>query len=146
MVLLAIAAVTASGAAPIQDTSRAAHPATIAIVGATVIPMDSERVLPNRTVLVRDGRIIAVAIPDSMTIPPGALVIDGQGRYLLPGLADMHVHINPGIGARPDFGDAPLFLANGVTTVLNLSGDSTMLAIRARIRDRSLIAPTLYTS
>ena len=51
-------------------------------------------------------------------------VIQAAGRYLAPGLADMHVHVT----SKSTFRDAPLYLANGVTTVLNLKGDSTHLA------------------
>jgi len=131
---------------PAQDSVRGRETPTIALIGATVVPMDRERVLPNHTVLVLNGRIAAVAPTDSVPIPPGASVIDARGRYLIPGLADMHVHLTPEIGARRDFGDAPLYLANGVTTVLNLYGDSTILAWRARIEAGTLLAPTLYTS
>jgi adenine deaminase len=52
-------------------------------------------------------------------------VIDGRGRFLLPGLTDAHVHINTGmpwVPTRDDFGEAPLYLAHGVTTIFNLSG------------------------
>jgi imidazolonepropionase-like amidohydrolase len=137
---LALLVLSAAG----SDTTRPAP--AIAIVGATVVPMDRDRTLPNQTVLVRDGRIAAVGPSDSVAVPPGATVIDGRGRYLAPGLADMHVHLPHPRTAPGTFRDAPLYLANGVTTVLNLSGDSTHLAWRSRIAAGTLIGPTLYTS
>ena len=146
MVLMISALLVSGSVAAAPDTAPRPPSQAIAIVGATVIPMDSERVLPNRTVLLENGRIIAVGPADSVAVPRGATVIDARGRYLVPGLADMHIHLTPEMGTRPDFGDAPLYLANGVTTVLNLYGDSLHLAWRARIRDGSLLGPTLYTA
>jgi imidazolonepropionase-like amidohydrolase len=58
----------------------------------------------------------------------------------------MHVHLTTEIGARPEFGDGPLFLASGVTTVLNLKGDSTVLAWRSLVSSGQLVGPTIYTA
>jgi len=81
-----------------------------------VVPMDRERVLPDRSVLVVDGRIAAIG--RRIEAPAGARVIDGRGRYLMPGLADMHVHSASAL-------DMQVLLANGVTTVLNMGGASS---------------------
>src|SRR5207248_1637982 len=101
---------------------------TTAFVGVTVVPMDRERVIERQTVLVRDGRIAGIGPAGAMRVPLGATRVDGRGKYLIPGLADMHVH----------FGDneadnrvlLTLYLANGVTTVLNLHGSPAHLALR----------------
>ena len=63
-----------------------------AFVNVNVVPMDSERILDGQTVIVRDGRIIEIGAAESVKIPEGATRIDGQGKYLMPGLVDMHVH------------------------------------------------------
>src|SRR5690554_5804704 len=63
----------------------------IAFVGVNVVPMDSERVLENHTVVVQDGRITSVAADDAQ-VPEGAQRIEGEGRWLMPGLAEMHGH------------------------------------------------------
>jgi imidazolonepropionase-like amidohydrolase len=112
---------------------------TTAFVGATVLPMDSERRLEDHTVVVRDGRIVAVGPRASTPVPEGALTIDGSGRFLMPGLVDMHVHTWAA-------SDAPMFLAHGVTTVRNLFGNPQHLALRARIEKGELVAPTLVTA
>jgi hypothetical protein len=79
-----------------------------------VVPMDHERVLRDQSVLVEGNTIQAIG--PHLPRPDGAVVIDGNGRrYLSPGLADMHVHSTT---SR----DMVLFLANGVTTVLNMGG------------------------
>src|SRR5207247_11018187 len=117
---------------------RLVDAATVAYVYVTVIPMDRERVDLHQTVLVDADRIVAVGTATTTVVPPDATVIDGRGRFLLPGLADGHVHVNMGMPwapTRDNFGEAPLYLAHGVTTVLNLSGSSAQLEWRRRIAD-----------
>lgn len=134
--------------------SRGTEPAVAAVgVGETivftdvdVVPMDRPGILRRQSVVVRGGRIETVAPADQVEVPAGVRVIDGRGRYLAPGLADLHVHLNPSIGARENFGDAPLFLAHGVTTVLNLSGEPQHVIWRERVRTGELTAPRLFTS
>ncbi|HSK75357.1 MAG TPA: amidohydrolase family protein [Thermoanaerobaculia bacterium] len=115
----------------------------VAFIGVHVVPMTEEgAVLPDRTVLVRNGRIAAIGPKGEVEIPAGALTIDGAGRYLLPGLADLHVHLeyfeNPDILA--------LFLANGVTTVRNMDGRPGILEWRNRIAAGDLLGPTIVTA
>ena len=114
----------------------------VAFVDVTVVPMTSEERLPHHTVVVRDGRIAAVGPADEVEIPAGARRIDGQGKWLLPGLADMHVHLF----SRSDL---DLYLANGVTTVRNLGGygaADSILDIRRAIEAGELRGPTIVTS
>jgi len=113
--------------------------------------MDQERVEPGQTVLTRGDRIAAIGPRAAVTVPDDAIVIQGQGRYLTPGLTDAHVHLEGdgtafGNKTRPDFGDAPLYLAYGVTTVFNLRGTSEHLDWRRRIETGALVGPTIYTS
>lgn len=99
----------------LAQTSPPAHPHMTAFVHVNVVPMDGDRIVPNQTVLVEDGKIRSVGT----TLPPpaDALVIDGHGRaFLSPGLADMHSHSD-----TPE--DLVVYLANGVTTILNM-GDA----------------------
>jgi hypothetical protein len=113
-----------------------------AFTNVNVIPMDSEITLQRQTVVVQNGRITAVGPSTSTPIPVGTNVIDGSGRYLMPGLADMHVHLE----GRGEFGDAPLFLAYGITTVLNLRGRPEILDWKMKIAEGKLLAPNLYSS
>src|SRR5262245_4803533 len=66
---------------------------TIAFLHAAVVPMDQERVLRDHTVVITDGRIVAVGPSSAVTVPADAFRVDGTGRYLLPALCDMHVHL-----------------------------------------------------
>lgn len=110
-----------------------------AFTNVSVIPMDRERVLANQTVLVRDGRITAIGDAGRVRVPPGARRIDGSGRFLIPGLADMHVHTF-------DRDELTLFLANGITTVRNLHGIARHIAWRDSLARGAMLGPRLYTS
>lgn len=117
----------------------------IAFIGANVVPMDSERVLSNQTVIVRGDRIIAVGPAATTNLPAGAMRIDAGGRYLLPGLAEMHGHVPPP-NAPPEFTESVLFLylAGGITTVRGMLGAPGQLELRQRANRGEILAPTLY--
>lgn len=100
-------------AAALGPACLAAPPPAIAFIHVNVVPMDRERVIADQTVLVEDGVISAV--DRRVPLPPGIRIIDGRGKFLLPGLADMHTHAQ----SREEM---KVYLANGVTTLLNLGG------------------------
>ena len=117
----------------------------VAFVNVNVVPMDEERVLTGQTVVVRDGLIAEFGPADKVKIPGGALRIDGRGKYLLPGLADLHVHFEA-FNEQATSAMLRLFVANGVTTVLNLYGTPAFLALRERVARGDTLGPTIYTS
>ncbi|MDX1741753.1 MAG: amidohydrolase family protein, partial [Rhodothermales bacterium] len=131
----------------VTDARREASddPDRLAIVGATVVPMDSERVLRNHTVLVEGDRIVAVGPTAEVEIPEEAKVVDGTGRFVIPGLAEMHGHI-PSPQQSQEFIDDVLFLyvANGVTTVRGMLGFDGQLALKDRVLSGEAVGPTLY--
>jgi hypothetical protein len=126
------------------------QPATTAFTKVNVIGLDHEGVDQDQTVLVQGNRITAVGSRDQVAVPSDGVVIDGTGQYLVPGLTDAHVHLNgtpsPLLHTRENFGDAPLYLAYGVTTVVNLSGTPALLEWRTRVEGGTLLGPTIYTS
>ena len=93
---------------------------------------------------VRDGRIAQIGPAGKVKVPAGALKIDGRGKYLMPGLADMHVHLS----SQQDLASQQLqlFLANGVTTVRNMIGKPEHLLLRDRVAKGELPGPTIYTA
>ena len=107
-------------------------------MGVSVVPMDRERILKRQTVILRDGRIAAMGAAGSVEVPKEALRVDGDGRYLMPGLVDMHAHLY-----TPE--EFPLYLAHGVTTVYNLWGRPAHLLWRERIARGEMLGPTIYT-
>ncbi|MGI9182539.1 MAG: amidohydrolase family protein [Longimicrobiaceae bacterium] len=117
--------------------------AVVAFVDVNVVPMDRERVLERQTVIVQDGRITAVGPAGQTQVPAGALRVEGGGRYLMPGLAEMHGHI-PG-SDNPRYAENTLFLyiSNGVTTVRGMAGDPYHLELRDRVARGELIGPTI---
>jgi imidazolonepropionase-like amidohydrolase len=129
------------GQADPRPSSAAANEpgAVTAFTNVTVLTMRPEGVLPDHVVLVRDGLIAEVGPKASVTVPPGATVIDGQGAYLMPGLVDMHVH-----PVTPD--ELLSFLAYGVTTVANLDGSPSALRWRRILAEGKLVGPNLYTA
>ncbi|MXV95844.1 MAG: hypothetical protein F4Z92_08265 [Gemmatimonadetes bacterium] len=92
-------------------------PGLTAFTNVNVLPMASETVLADQTVVVADGVIVAAGPASDVEVPRGATVIDGSGRYLMPGLAEMHAHVPPGENPpREDVEDILfLYVANGIT-------------------------------
>jgi imidazolonepropionase-like amidohydrolase len=130
------------GAPACAQTQRGVY----AITDVTVVPMDRERLLPGRTVIVRDGRIAAVGPARSTRVPAGAVRIDGRGRYLMPGLAEMHAHVPA--GNDPQWTKDVLFLyaANGITFARGMLGAPAHLELRSKLDRGELTGPRLYTS
>jgi cytosine/adenosine deaminase-related metal-dependent hydrolase len=101
--------------------------------------MNADGVLADQTVIVQGHKIQKIGPTDKIAIPTGALRIDGSGKFLMPGLADLHVHL-----FSPD--DLLSYAAYGVTTVLNMSGSPAHLHWRKQVRDGTLLGPTIYTA
>jgi imidazolonepropionase-like amidohydrolase len=138
--LLASGATTALAQLPAVPPQR-----TTAFVDVTVIPMDRDRTLEHQTVIVRDGRITTVGATASTTVPSDALRIDGRGKFLMPGLAEMHGHVpaQPGPLAH-----AVMFLyaANGITTVRGMQGSPYHLTLREQIARGEVLGPRFYAA
>ena len=104
------------------------HPATIAITHATIIDATGAPPKSNFTILIDHEKISAVGPDSTLDIPSGAQVVDATGKFLIPGLADMHIHL---MGAGEPTGSrefiVPLLIANGITTVRDMGGDVTQL-------------------
>ncbi len=110
----------------------------MAITNVAVIPMDQNRVLSDRTVVINDG-FIKVIGPSSSVDTAGMSTVDGSNKYLLPGLADMHVHYwTPG--------ESALFLANGVTLVRNMAGAPFHFELQRQIQKGELPGPRIVTT
>ena len=118
---------------------------TLAIRDVTIIPMDRERAIPRQTVLIAGDRIVRIGPSSDIPVPPGTRIVDGAGQYLMPGFADMHVHLSPDTGAsaarnRRRLG---LLVANGVTTARSMLGHPSHFALRDSVRGRRVVGPTL---
>ncbi len=116
----------------------------LAMTHVTVLDGTGGAAGPDSTVLIQGDRITSV----SPAAPPeGARVIDGRGKFLIPGLCDMHVHL-AGVAADPGWSKdtlLPLLVAHGITTVRDMGGDLAALKEwRQQIEAGSLLGPRLY--
>jgi imidazolonepropionase-like amidohydrolase/glyoxylase-like metal-dependent hydrolase (beta-lactamase superfamily II) len=139
---------TALAAAQQARTFRGAtEPGTLAITNVNVIPMSTDTVLRNTTVLVRDGRVLAVG--RDARVPAGARRVNGAGKYLIPGLADMHTHLYSDDDAVSDTaGPAELgvILANGVTAARIMIGTPEHLVLRRDVARGRVAGPQLFVA
>jgi imidazolonepropionase-like amidohydrolase len=143
----------------------------VAFVDVSVVPMDKEQILPHQTVVVVGERIAQVGPASSVKVPRDATRIEGRGKFLMPGLADMHVHfIRPAIApeSQPSTANDPslrsrmpgsasndyerenralalLFVANGVTTVRNMWGNTVIDAFAKEVHSGHVIGPYIYS-
>jgi imidazolonepropionase-like amidohydrolase len=114
-------------------TAGLAEAGTFAFRGVNVVPMDAERIVEGQTVVVRDGRIVAVGPADAVEIPKAAAVIEAAGLYLMPGLAEMHAHIPNTADMDAVQRVLDLFLANGVTTIRGMLGEPGHIGLREAV-------------
>jgi Amidohydrolase family len=113
---------------------------SIAFVDMNIIPMDQERVLRHQTLLVKNGVILALGPSDSVKVPDDAKRVAGEpDDYLVPGLADMHVHVQ-----QED--DLSLYVANGVTTLLHMGNAPTgfVTGVPRDIAAGKLVGPRMF--
>lgn len=118
--------------------STVAADTPVAFTNVNLVPMNQLAVLADRTVLVANGLVSAVGNAGEVAIPENAVRIDGRGRFLMPGLADMHVHLGRS--------DLKRYLDSGVTTVRNMWGFPDIQAMQAEIRAGALDGPTIYST
>ena len=96
-----------------------------------LVPMTADTILEDVSIRIESGRIQEMG---KGLDPEGAIVIDGQGKFLSPGLMDMHVHVW-------DEQELGLYLANGVTTIRNLWGRPEHLRMKERLENDEIIGP-----
>jgi imidazolonepropionase-like amidohydrolase len=144
-VLVAVAAASVLSLLPSNQT--VAQSAATAFIGVNVLPMDKEGVLADQTVVVAEGKIASIAPAAKAQVPAGAVKVDGTGKYLMPGLGELHAHIPGGTAPDADI-ERTLFLyvANGVTTIRGMLGDPRHLVYRERVAKGEVLGPRIYTS
>jgi imidazolonepropionase-like amidohydrolase/Tol biopolymer transport system component len=121
----------------------------VALVGGTVISMNGDEVIRDATVVVEGNRITAVGPSASVAVPAGAQRVDVTGRYLMPGMVDVHAHVgsgSSGITPQTHWG----YLANlafGVTTMHDPSNNSEMVFSSSELIKAGLVtAPRLFST
>lgn len=136
----------------LPSCATAARPvpgADLAFTSVNVVDVESGKILPDQTVLVRGNRIAALAPAADVKVPASARVVDGHGKYLIPGLWDMHAHVVAEENWRWRF---PLYLSYGVTGIRNMgvTGEDSALALAVALRRRvaagEVVGPRLVTT
>jgi imidazolonepropionase-like amidohydrolase len=137
-----------AASAPMRATTAQS---VVAFTDVNVIPMDRQRVITGQTVIVRGDRIEAVGPARSTSVPAGATRIDGRGKYVMPGLAEMHAHVLP--AQAPGNADERLnrdifflYIANGITTIRAMLGAPNQLVLRDRLAANELLGPTMFVA
>jgi len=111
----------------------------------SVIPMTHNTILENQNVWIKDGKILSV---NAKTLPKTATIINGNGKYLIPGLTEMHAHIPTAKDGDDSLVKETLFLylSQGVTKIRGMLGDPYHLDLRAAAAEGKILSPKIYTS
>lgn len=140
----------------------------LALVNGRMLDVERRKVLPETSVLIEDGRIVAVGPSRSVAIPGNAEIIDCRGKWIMPGLVDAHVHLfqSGGLYTRPDVIDLrryrayeqerewvrdnagdllARYLAAGITTIVDIGGPLTNYALRDRFNTAAQSPTILLT-
>lgn len=141
------------GCLVLAQGTTAAQP--VVIRNVNVITMTSPEVLRDRTVVIRDGVIASV---DGGAVPPAdATIVDGKGKYVMPGLCDMHVHVgDESVRTVPDAqvdqairrtqAELLVYLRAGITCVRNMSGSAFHLALKKQLDAGTVLGPRFTTT
>ncbi len=114
--------------------------ASIVVTGATLIDVHTGKPIKDSVIVIEGDRIKQVGIRGEVTISSSARIIDGRGKWIIPGLMDMHSHISGTV-------DLPLslYIANGVTTVRDPGGNLSLLhRLREQLNAGKTIGPRLF--
>ncbi|MGZ8781410.1 MAG: amidohydrolase family protein [Thermoanaerobaculia bacterium] len=117
---------------------------TIVIRNVNVVSMTSPKAAEKQNVIIRDGVIESVSTRLAK-MPDGTKVVDGTGKFLMPGLAEMHGHVPPANAPNGATEDTLfLYVANGITTVRGMLGHAGQLELREKSKRGEIVAPNLY--
>jgi imidazolonepropionase-like amidohydrolase len=141
ILLLALSPLIIMAQSPVDSRQQ-----EIVIRSVNVVPMNRETILENYDVIIKDGKIKAMGPSQSIMFNNQAAIIDGKGKYLIPGLAEMHAHVPPIDDINPMKEVLMLYALNGITTIRGMLGHPKHLELRKKIADGEIMGPRLYTS
>jgi imidazolonepropionase-like amidohydrolase len=139
--LFAVLLIPATAQDPVNNATR-----EIVFKDVNVITMQNEKVLEHQTLVVKNGKISALGPVDKVKISKDAFVIDAKGRFIMPGLAEMHAHVPPIDDIEPQKEVLTLFAVNGITTIRGMLGHASHLQLRDKVQKGEIIGPHFYTT
>ncbi|MDH5603355.1 MAG: amidohydrolase family protein [Cyclobacteriaceae bacterium] len=117
------------------------------IQNVNVISMENDQVLAGQSVHIEGEKIAGIYPAENFHIPEGTTVIDGTGKYLMPGLSEMHAHIPvPKEDSTLVEETLFLYLSNGVTTIRGMLGDPFHLWLKDQVNNKGMLGPRIFTS
>jgi imidazolonepropionase-like amidohydrolase len=123
------------------------HEPALAISNATIIDMTGAPPRADQTIIITKERIAAIGASNTVAIPRGAQILDARGKFLIPGLVDMHIHLTA--AGEPDGSRKfmlPLLLANGITTVRDMGGYlESIRPLQKEIAEGKRLGPRIFT-
>lgn len=124
-----------------------AQQADFAFTHVNVLTMENDKVLKDQTVLIKDGKILEIGKASRVKTDGAGQVIDGTGKYLMPGISEMHAHI-PGNQNGTEIVEETLFLylSNGITLIRGMLGQPYHLTLREQVAKGEVLGPRIYTS
>ncbi len=150
LLLILIGLVTGRAEKSLEDAKALNR---VAFVHVNIVDVEKERILFNRTVYIEDGLIKAISESKDARLPKNTFLIDGKNKYLIPGIADMHIHHTSSgafiSGSEPllyEEQDLLLYLVNGVTTVRNMAGSVQDIIIKKKLSTGEILGPHYYSS
>lgn len=138
---LALLLTTLLPASAVAQAKRVARPRSLALTHVNIIDMSGAKPAADMTVVVVGDRIAAVGRTGKIRVPKGAQVVDAEGKYLIPGLWDMHVHLGDAEFDKNYY--LRLFIANGVTGVRIMEGAPEYQSWRREAEGGTLLAPRM---
>ncbi len=118
-----------------------------AFTNVTVLTMDGDRRLTDQTVVISGGRVTAMGPTASTPVPAGATRIDGRGKFLMPGLAEMHAHVPPGNPTAEQLADIMfLYVANGITTIRGMLGAPYQIELKRQLAAGEVLGPRFFSA
>jgi imidazolonepropionase-like amidohydrolase len=140
-VTLIVAFFSAAARQPLDNSKQ-----PIILEGVNVVDMETGKILKNQTVAVKNGVIDAVGQVRMVYSGQNPIVINAQGKYLIPGLAEMHAHVQPIDNIEPMKETLLLYALNGITTIRGMLGHPRHLELRSKIESGEILGPRFFTS
>ncbi|HEX6226302.1 MAG TPA: amidohydrolase family protein [Chryseolinea sp.] len=138
-ILLLTISSLAFGQGPVDSKTQ-----EIVLLMVDVIPMDNERILKDQTVVIKDNKIKSMG--SKVKYSKDAHVVNADGKYLIPGLAEMHAHVPPNDDVESMKEVVRLFALNGITTIRGMLGHPKHLALREMINKGEVLGARLFTT